>query len=183
LLCSQRPPEEKAKQPYAIAMKDGSPFGIAGLWENWKDPASGDWIRTFSGNGEPVTTFGRDQMKSVRCATALLLVAAGSAFAADNGRYADFSGVKIHYIDRGGGEPIILLHGGSQSLQAWLAPGIVDNLQKDFRVIAYDARGAGKSDKPRDPKAYGRQQARTLSGFHLEPAPWRNCSHYIRSGF
>jgi putative SOS response-associated peptidase YedK len=24
-----------AKQPYAIAMEDGSPFGIAGLWENW----------------------------------------------------------------------------------------------------------------------------------------------------
>jgi putative SOS response-associated peptidase YedK len=39
---------EKAKQPYAIAMKDGTPFGIAGLWENWKDPASGAWIRTFA---------------------------------------------------------------------------------------------------------------------------------------
>jgi putative SOS response-associated peptidase YedK len=24
----------RAKQPYAIAMKDGSPFGLAGLWEN-----------------------------------------------------------------------------------------------------------------------------------------------------
>jgi putative SOS response-associated peptidase YedK len=29
-------------------MKDGSPFGIAGIWENWKDPASGEWIRTFA---------------------------------------------------------------------------------------------------------------------------------------
>ena len=28
-------------------MKDGSPFGIASLWENWRDPASGEWIRTF----------------------------------------------------------------------------------------------------------------------------------------
>jgi putative SOS response-associated peptidase YedK len=28
----------RAKQPYAIAMKDGSPFGLGGLWENWKDP-------------------------------------------------------------------------------------------------------------------------------------------------
>jgi putative SOS response-associated peptidase YedK len=35
-----------AKQPYAIAMTDGSPFGIAGLWENWKSP-SGEWVRTF----------------------------------------------------------------------------------------------------------------------------------------
>ena len=29
---------QKAKQPYAIAMKDGAPFGIAGIWENWKEP-------------------------------------------------------------------------------------------------------------------------------------------------
>jgi putative SOS response-associated peptidase YedK len=38
---------QRAKQPYAIAMKDGSPFGIAGIWENWKEP-SGEWIRTFA---------------------------------------------------------------------------------------------------------------------------------------
>jgi putative SOS response-associated peptidase YedK len=39
---------QRAKQPYAIAMKDGSPFGIGGLWENWKEPSSGEWIRTFT---------------------------------------------------------------------------------------------------------------------------------------
>src|SRR5213592_3435570 len=39
---------QMAKQPYAIAMKDSSPFGIAGIWENWKEPASGEWIRTFA---------------------------------------------------------------------------------------------------------------------------------------
>jgi hypothetical protein len=38
----------KAKQPYAIGMKDGSPFGLGGLWENWKDPATGEWVRTFA---------------------------------------------------------------------------------------------------------------------------------------
>jgi putative SOS response-associated peptidase YedK len=35
------------KQPYAIAMKDRSPFGIAGIWENWKNP-DGEWVRTFA---------------------------------------------------------------------------------------------------------------------------------------
>jgi putative SOS response-associated peptidase YedK len=29
-------------------MKDGTPFGIGGLWENWKEPASGEWVRTFA---------------------------------------------------------------------------------------------------------------------------------------
>lgn len=38
----------RLKQPYAIGMKDGSPFGLAGLWENWKDPATGGWVRTFA---------------------------------------------------------------------------------------------------------------------------------------
>jgi hypothetical protein len=37
---------QKAKQPYAIAMKDGRPFGIGGLWENRKEPTSGEWIGT-----------------------------------------------------------------------------------------------------------------------------------------
>jgi putative SOS response-associated peptidase YedK len=39
---------QKAKQPYAIAMKDGAPFALAGIWENWKEPASGEWVRTFA---------------------------------------------------------------------------------------------------------------------------------------
>jgi putative SOS response-associated peptidase YedK len=38
----------RAKQPYAIAMKNGSPFGLAGLWENWKNPRTGEWERTFA---------------------------------------------------------------------------------------------------------------------------------------
>jgi putative SOS response-associated peptidase YedK len=36
------------KQPYAIAMTDRSPFGIAALWENWKDLSTGEWLRTFT---------------------------------------------------------------------------------------------------------------------------------------
>jgi putative SOS response-associated peptidase YedK len=38
----------RAKQPYAIAMKDGSPFGLAGLWENWRNPNTGESERTFA---------------------------------------------------------------------------------------------------------------------------------------
>jgi putative SOS response-associated peptidase YedK len=38
----------KGKQPYAIAMRDRQPFALAGLWENWKDQASGQWVRTFT---------------------------------------------------------------------------------------------------------------------------------------
>jgi putative SOS response-associated peptidase YedK len=39
---------KRANEPYAIAMKDRSPFGLAGIWENWQHPETGDWIRTFA---------------------------------------------------------------------------------------------------------------------------------------
>ena len=35
------------KTPYAIGMKDGSPFGFAGIWESWTHPETGELIRTF----------------------------------------------------------------------------------------------------------------------------------------
>ena len=42
------------KLPFAIAMKDGRPFTFAGLWENRKDPESGEWLRTCTIiTGEP----------------------------------------------------------------------------------------------------------------------------------
>ena len=50
----------KVKQPYAIAMKDRSPFGLAGLWENWKDPATGEWVRTFAVLTTPANDLVRD---------------------------------------------------------------------------------------------------------------------------
>src|SRR5687768_10977154 len=36
------------EQPFLIAMQSGEPFTLAGLWENWKEPATGEWIRTFT---------------------------------------------------------------------------------------------------------------------------------------
>jgi pimeloyl-ACP methyl ester carboxylesterase len=109
-----------------------------------------------------------------RYAAAFLCLAAAPALAVEDGKFADFGGVKVHYIDRGQGEPIVLLHGGTSNLESWVTPGVVANLQKNFRVIAFDARGSGKSDKPREPKAYGRQQAldvpRLLDALKLDRA-------------
>ena len=38
---------QKAKQPYAIAMADDSPFALAGIWENWKHLQTSEWLGTF----------------------------------------------------------------------------------------------------------------------------------------
>ncbi|SPE17983.1 putative SOS response-associated peptidase YoqW [Candidatus Sulfotelmatomonas gaucii] len=40
--------DAKAKQPYAIAMKDGSLFAFAGLWERWKDKETGKTLETYT---------------------------------------------------------------------------------------------------------------------------------------
>jgi pimeloyl-ACP methyl ester carboxylesterase len=68
----------------------------------------------------------------------------------------DSNGVKIRYTVQGEGEPVVLVHGFTASAEAnWGEPGIIADLAKDFRVIAIDARGHGKSGKPHDPAAYG----------------------------
>lgn len=38
---------QKRKQPYAVAMEDGSPMVLAGLWERWRAP-DGSILRTFT---------------------------------------------------------------------------------------------------------------------------------------
>ncbi len=109
----------------------------------------------------------------IRCIALLLCFAMAPALAFDD-NYLDANGVKIRYIDTGKGKAIVLLHGGASSLESWTSEGVVDNLARDFRVIAFDARGHGKSDSPRDPAAYGRQQAldvvRILDALNIQRA-------------
>jgi putative SOS response-associated peptidase YedK len=38
----------KGQAAYVIAMNDGSPFGLAGIWENWHNPMTSEWERTFA---------------------------------------------------------------------------------------------------------------------------------------
>jgi putative SOS response-associated peptidase YedK len=38
----------KPKQPYAIGMKGGEPFALAGMRENWQRSEGGEWVRTFA---------------------------------------------------------------------------------------------------------------------------------------
>jgi pimeloyl-ACP methyl ester carboxylesterase len=71
-------------------------------------------------------------------------------------QFFDSNGVNIHYIVEGQGEPVVLIHGFTGSIQPqWGLPGIIKALSKDYQVIALDNRGHGRSDKPHDPKQYG----------------------------
>src|SRR5207248_1151366 len=90
---------------------------------------------------------------------ALLLAAVfSSAGLAQQDQSFDSNGVRIRYIESGSGEPILLIHGYTQSLDTnWVDTGVFAKLAKDHHVIAFDLRGHGKSGKPHDPAAYGRE--------------------------
>lgn len=69
-------------------------------------------------------------------------------------REASIGGVHTHYVEQGGGEPLLLVHGFIVSHKEWLP--VIPALAARFRVIAPDLPGFGASAKPTGPGApYG----------------------------
>lgn len=65
-------------------------------------------------------------------------------------------GVPLHFVEKGFGEPLILVHGFAMNIDlSWRGPGVIDTLATRYRVIAYDARGHGLSGKPFGEEHYG----------------------------
>lgn len=60
--------------------------------------------------------------------------------------YVDVYGSKMHYIEQGHGNPILLLHGIPTSSYVWR--NVIPHLSTLGRCIAPDLIGMGKSDKP-----------------------------------
>lgn len=101
--------------------------------------------------------------KVFSAAVLLLLAVCSSAVEAEEG-FFDSQGVKIRYITEGTGEAVVLLHGFAASAEMWDnnpqgGTKVFSELAKGFRVVAMDCRGHGKSDKPHDPKLYGKEMA------------------------
>ncbi len=62
--------------------------------------------------------------------------------------------VRLHIEDSGGtGRPVVLIHGWPLSAQAW-EPQVAVLREAGFRVVAYDRRGFGRSDKPQSGYGY-----------------------------
>jgi pimeloyl-ACP methyl ester carboxylesterase len=65
------------------------------------------------------------------------------------GRFLDVDGVKLHYIERGQGRPLVLLHGNGSMIEDFISSGLVDAAARTRRVIAFDRPGYGHSTRPR----------------------------------
>ena len=54
--------------------------------------------------------------------------------------------VELYYELHGAGQPVVLIHGLAGDCNAWNAQ--IEVLSKDYRVLAFDNRGAGRSSAP-----------------------------------
>ena len=93
-------------------------------------------------------------LRPIVAGLAALLAATPSA-AQD--RYFDAGGVRLHYVEQGKGEPVVLVHGFNNRLEIWTA--IAQDLARDHRVITFDLRGHGQSGKPHSAAGYGREMS------------------------
>lgn len=72
------------------------------------------------------------------------------------------SDIKLHYIEQGHGQPLILLHGNGEDSNYFAHQ--IDHFSENYRIIAIDTRGHGKS--PRGSKPFTiKQFAEDLNDF------------------
>ena len=85
-----------------------------------------------------------------------------------SGYFSSFDGVKIHYEVKGKskGKPVLLLHGFTGKGSDWKRKPLFDSLiANGFKVILFDQRGNGLSDKPHNSEAYANDaEAKDLMG-------------------
>lgn len=78
------------------------------------------------------------------------------------GHFVEVDGTRLHYVERGGGPAIVMIHGlGGQSQH--FTHSVVDVLTDEFHVIAVDRPGAGYSARARSSNV--RAQAAVIAGF------------------
>ena len=76
-------------------------------------------------------------------------------------------GLKLHYHEAGGEHPetVILLHGGGPGASAWSNFGRnLPVFAKNYRTLAIDQPGFGRSDKPIEHPQYFRHSADAVVG-------------------
>jgi pimeloyl-ACP methyl ester carboxylesterase len=77
--------------------------------------------------------------------------------------FATSGGLRIYYDVEGNGQPLVLYHGLTGSGERWRDTGYVAGLKNRFRLVLIDAPGHGRSEKPHESAAYGRERQATAA--------------------
>jgi pimeloyl-ACP methyl ester carboxylesterase len=86
-------------------------------------------------------------------------VGCGLSRSALQGRFIDVAGYRTYYIDQGQGPVILLMHGASVAVDAWLTwHSTIAQLSRSFRVLAFDQPAFGRTDMPKDGRYLNRLQ-------------------------
>ncbi len=80
---------------------------------------------------------------------------------AHHDQYITVEGAKLHYVEAGSGQPVILLHGNDGTLLDFTM-SIFDRIATKYRTIAIDRPGHGASGNPKHSVATPEVQARML---------------------
>ena len=80
------------------------------------------------------------------------------------GQFLEINGVRLHYVERGSGVPLVLLHGNGSMIQDFESSGLIDLAAPNYRVIAFDRPGFGHSDRPRNVVWTPGAQAELING-------------------
>ncbi|MGI5324689.1 alpha/beta fold hydrolase [Actinomadura nitritigenes] len=94
------------------------------------------------------------------------------------GRHAEVGGVRLHYVEGGQGDPLVLLGGWPQTW--WEFHKIMPGLAEHRRVIAVDLRGMGGSGAPAggyDKKTIGRRRPRAGASSRPRQGGHRRARH------
>jgi non-heme chloroperoxidase len=81
--------------------------------------------------------------KVLLCMLSVLSVVAQTT---KSGFFKTSDGIRIHYLEVGGGRPIVFIPGWT--MPAWIWQKQIDEFSKKYHVIAIDPRSQGESDKP-----------------------------------
>lgn len=65
------------------------------------------------------------------------------------GRTLTLDGARLHFVERGDGPPLLMLHGNGSMIEDFETSGLVAAAARDHRVIAFDRPGFGRSGRPR----------------------------------
>ncbi|WP_336359937.1 alpha/beta fold hydrolase [Haladaptatus sp. ZSTT2] len=85
-----------------------------------------------------------------------------------NTGYVTVDGTRLFYRTAGSGTPLVFVHAGVADSRLWNEQ--LDTFAADYRTIAYDLRGFGRSKLPPAPYAHYRDLAAVLDALDVESA-------------